>query len=56
MTAESEQLSSLNREDLVHIMKKVKDMGSNKKDISTEDFVKAIEGQLLDAMSRSKSK
>ncbi|WP_339146911.1 MULTISPECIES: hypothetical protein [unclassified Sutcliffiella] len=56
MTAESEQLSSLNREDLVNIMKKVKDMGSNKKDISTEDFVKAIEGQLLDAMSRSKSK
>lgn len=56
MTAESEQLSSLNREDLVNIMKRVKDMGSNKKEISTEDFVKAIEGQLLDALSRTKSK
>ncbi len=54
MTAESEQLSSLRREDLVNIMKMVKDMGSNNKDISTEDCVKAIEGQLLDAMSRPK--
>ncbi|WP_157860699.1 hypothetical protein [Bacillus sp. LL01] len=54
MTAESEQLSTLRREELVDIMKLVKDMGTNKKDISTEDFVKAIELHLLRAMARSK--
>ncbi|MCM3617849.1 hypothetical protein M3936_09685 [Sutcliffiella horikoshii] len=54
MTAESEQFSSLRREDLVNIMKMVKDMGSSRTDVSTEDCVKAIEGQLLNAMSRPK--
>lgn len=54
MTAESEQLSSLRREDLVDIMIRIREMGSNRQDMSTEDFVKAIESQLLHAMSRSK--
>ncbi|WP_404443704.1 hypothetical protein LG307_15305 [Sutcliffiella horikoshii] len=54
MTAESEQLSSLRREDLVDIMIRIREMGSNRQDMSTEDFVKVIERQLLHAMSRSK--
>ncbi|WP_226680107.1 hypothetical protein [Sutcliffiella horikoshii] len=54
MTTESAQLSSLKREDFVDIMIRIREMGSNRKDISTEDFVKAIESQLLLAMSRSK--
>ncbi|WP_187441989.1 hypothetical protein [Sutcliffiella horikoshii] len=54
MTAKSGQLSSLKREDLVDIMMMIRDMGSKRTDISTEDFVKAIETKLLMAMSRSK--
>ncbi|MGD6872723.1 hypothetical protein ACQCU1_11035 [Sutcliffiella horikoshii] len=54
MTAKNRQLSSLRREDLVDIMILIREMGSKRTDISTEDFVKAIESQLLLAMSRSK--
>ncbi|MGD6774518.1 MULTISPECIES: hypothetical protein [Bacillaceae] len=54
MTAKNRQLSSLKREDLVDIMILIREMGSERTDISTEDFVKAIESQLLLAMSRSK--
>ncbi|MGD6991450.1 hypothetical protein [Sutcliffiella horikoshii] len=54
MTAMNRQLSSLKREDLVDIMILIREMGSKRTDISTEDFVKAIESQLLLAMSRSK--
>ncbi|WP_156317695.1 hypothetical protein [Bacillus sp. CHD6a] len=53
MTAKSGQFSSLKREDLVDIMLMIRDMGSNRTDLSTEDFVKAIESKLLLAMSRS---
>jgi hypothetical protein len=46
--------ASLNKEDLVTILETVKNMGNSKKYINTEDFVKAIEIQLLRAMSKSK--
>ncbi|WP_230499272.1 hypothetical protein [Sutcliffiella rhizosphaerae] len=52
MITANRQLSSLRREDLLTIMMKLKEMGSNGNKISTEEFVKEIETHLTRAMSK----